>query len=268
MPVSLPRKLFMSHSYGDADACQQLIRSLPEAVEPVVFDPVRVAPDQFVSDLLLKSILDCDGLVYLTGGHSKDSFWVAFERDYALRSGKQVFAADNVTLAINGDSSTALDLAAFASYQRNDRDRVHEVIDYLRKERFFDIWDDRELLRGGDLWEKEIEESLESRLKRGGYAVFFWSQSASESTEVREELERASEHVHEFNFNDRVLFALLEDCPLPMSWRIFVDPAVQLYGDDQRSATNRLDDLVVRLYWLIYRNERQKFTSSSPDDTK
>jgi hypothetical protein len=32
---------------------------------------------------------------------------------------------------------------------------------------------------------------------------------------------------------------------------------MQLYGDDERSMFQRIDDLIVRLYWLIYRNARQ-----------
>ena len=47
----------------------------------------------------------------------------------------------------------------------------------------------------------------------------------------------------------RVLFALLEDCPIPEFWTQHQDPSVQLYGDATRPAAHRLDDLVVRLYW-------------------
>jgi hypothetical protein len=56
--------------------------------------------------------------------------------------------------------------------------------------------------------------------------------------------------------NDRVLFALLEDCPIPEFWTQYQDPSVQLYGDATRPAAHRLDDLVVRLYWLIYRKTK------------
>ena len=55
------------------------------------------------------------------------------------------------------------------------------------------------------------------------------------------------------NFNDRVLFALLDDSPIPEFGTLYQEPSVQLYGDEKRPAAHRLDDLVVRLYWLIYR---------------
>jgi hypothetical protein len=37
----------------------------------------------------------------------------------------------------------------------------------------------------------------------------------------------------------------------------FNKPSVQLYGDAERSATPRLDDLVVRLCRLIYRKTKR-----------
>jgi hypothetical protein len=67
---------------------------------------------------------------------------------------------------------------------------------------------------------------------------------------VQAELQWAAEG--KANLNDRVLFALLDDAAIPQ-WLRLNEPAVQLYGDKERSATHRLDDLVVRLYWLIHK---------------
>jgi hypothetical protein len=250
MNVLLPPKCFISHAYSDAIARDGLIKSLPSGVEAVVFPPITVQPDQFVSNRLIESLLSCDGLIYLTGGASARSFWVAFERDYALRAGKPVFAADVHTLKITKHTGNALDLAVFASYHREDRSRVREVADFLNRERYFDLWLDVQNLQVGANWQEEISHALEGRLKRG-YVVAFWSQSASESQFIRAELERAARETSDFN--ERVLFALLEDVPLPDFWLRFHEAAVQLYGDAERSATQRLDDLMVRLYWLIYR---------------
>ena len=94
MSTQLPPKCFISHAYADGIARDSLIKSLPSGVEAVVFPPITVQPDQFVSNRLIESLLSCDGLIYLAGGASDSSFWVAFERDYALRAGKQVFLAD------------------------------------------------------------------------------------------------------------------------------------------------------------------------------
>jgi len=214
-----------------------------------------VQPDQFVSNRLIESLLSCDGLIYLTGGASDSSFWVAFERDYALRAGKQVFSADVQTLNITKHAGNALDLAVFASYHREDRPRVREVADFLNRERHFDLWLDVQNLQTGASWQEEISHALEDRLKRG-YVVAFWSRSASESQFIGEELQRAATGTSDFN--DRVLFALLEDVPLPDFWLNFHEPAVPLYGNAEGSTTQRLDDLIVRLYWLIYRKTRHR----------
>jgi hypothetical protein len=77
---------------------------------------------------------------------------------------------------------------------------------------------------------------------------------------LKKELATAASSIE--GFNDRVLFALLEPCDLPGFWKQFQEPYVQLYGDSERSATHRIDDLVVRLYWLIYR--KTKISEATP----
>ena len=81
--------------------------------------------------------------------------------------------------------------------------------------------------------------------------IVFWSQSASKSDWIKSEISKAASGIEDLN--DRVLFALLDKAKIPDFWMEFKDPAVQLYGDEKRSSTNRIDDLMVRLYWLIYR---------------
>lgn len=252
--VALPAKCFISHAYEDAAARDALIEHLPTGVTPFVFPPITVRPEEFVSDPLIDAVLNCDGLVYLRGGASDRSFWVALERDYAIRAGKQVFAFDTATGELTRDTGSPLDLAAFASYQHRDADRVRWIADHLNQHRHFDMWLDATDLAAGSNWVKEISASLSGRLGRGGYAVVFWSRAACESKWVNNEIERASKRMA--RFNDRVLFGLLEPCPLPDFWLKFNEPSVQLFGDRDRSATQRLDDLVVRLYWLIYRKTK------------
>ena len=64
--------------------------------------------------------------------------------------------------------------------------------------------------------------------------------------------------------NDRVIFALLELCPNAEFWMQFREPWVQLYGDADRSTIPRLDELVVRWYWLIYRKTKAANVSDGP----
>lgn len=96
--------------------------------------------------------------------------------------------------------------------------------------------------------------SESQRPVQGGYAVIFWSRSASNSEWVKHEIELAADGMA--GFNDRVLFGLLEPCPLPAFWLQFNEPSVQLFGDAGRTKTQRLDDLVVRFYWLMYRKTK------------
>jgi TIR domain len=252
---SLPRKCFVSHSYKDAEICKRLLAKLPEDIEPFHFPPITVRPEELVSNDLISAILNCDGLIYLDGGNSARSFWATFERDYAIRTGKLVFTADPVTLTVRPHTSAALDLPVFADHTHRDYDRIRRILDFMRHERFFDLWVDEQDLRSGSLWQEEISRALAERLAKGGYAVAFWSKDAATSEYMEAELRRASDRLD--NLNDKVLFALLDETPLPEWWLRFHEPAVQLYGDSQRSETNRIDDLIVRLYWLIYRNTQK-----------
>ncbi len=252
-----PGKYFISHSYGDAPVRDKLINSLPLGMKPFVFPPITTRPDEFVSNHLIKAIRSCDGLIYLQGGNSEKSFWVAFERDYALRAGLPVFAADPNTLEIKRDTSRPLDLAAFASYSDNDKKRVLKIVGYLQSERNFDVWVPSENIRPGDDWKNRIDDGMARQIKRGGYQIVFWSKNSAASKAVRDEIKQAminaSDSVH-----TRTIFAILEDYPLPGNLRGYHEAPVQLYSDKVRPETHRLDDLIVRLYWLIYRNTVNK----------
>ena len=262
MDTSLPEKCFISHAYADAAARERLISELPGGVSPLVFPPIRAKPHEFVSKPLIEAILGCEGLIYFRGGASDKSFWVAFERDYALRSGKPVFCYDIATSELSPDSETPLDLAVFASYNRDDRTRVRKICEFLGQERNFDVWLDAKDLSSGGLWEKEIEAGLADRLNRGGYVIAFWSDSARRSSWIEKELAAAAADID--RPNDRVLFALLEPSPLPEFWLRFDEPHVQLYGDSDRPETHRIDDLMVRLYWLIYRKTKSAEATPTP----
>ena len=251
---TLPATCFISHAYADAVARDTLIERLPTGVTPFLFPPITVKPEEFVSDPLINAVLANDGLIYLRGGASDRSFWVALERDYALRAGKKVFAFDAATGELTRDMGGPLDLAAFASYHREDAAEVRRIADFLNQKRHFDMWLDVADLALGSNIQQSMSTSLSERLARGGYAVIFWSHAASRSKWVNDDVERAANGMA--SFNDRVLFGLLEPCPLPEFWLQFHEPSVQLYGDADRSTTQRLDDLVVRLYWMIYRKTK------------
>ena len=84
---------------------------------------------------------------------------------------------------------------------------------------------------------------------RGGYAVVFWSTNSARSDFVAEEVARVGDERH-------VILAVLDDEPVPEDLARY--PRVQLFGDAHRTDNQRLDDLVVRVYWLIHRNTRSR----------
>ncbi len=214
-----------------------------------------------VSTPLMAALRDCDGLIYLKGGASDRSFWVAFERDYALRMGKPTFEVDPNRLVITKTTGKALELRVFASYHHHDRDRVTQVCNFMKKERSFDIWLDVETLQAGDAWQEAIHDAIE-RYVNCGYVVAFWSHAAASSQFMGREIQFAAESVGT-HFNDRVIFACLDDVALPDFWMRYQEPAVQIHADQARSAEQRLDDLIVRLYWLIHRKTEQSGLGSA-----
>lgn len=255
--VFSPGKYFISHSYGDAPIRDKLIGRLPPGIEPFIFPPITVNPQDFVSNHLIEAILSCDGVIYLRGGKSAQSFWVAFERDFALRNGMPVYAADPDTLTIERDFSNSLDLAVYASFHRKDKERVQEIVDFMMKNRHFDVWIDWEKIPQRADWFRELNLHMREAIYRGGYQIVFWSEWAAHSEVIEKEIEGALEAVPNIK-NPRTLFALLEKESIPEKLYLkgYKEPPVQLYGDDERSETHRLDDLIVRLYWLMYQNPK------------
>ena len=79
--MELPPNCFISHSYQDIAARQQLIALLPPHVTPFIFPPISVSPSSMVSNNLIEAILAQDALIVLEEGFSSRSFWVAFERE-------------------------------------------------------------------------------------------------------------------------------------------------------------------------------------------
>src|SRR5690606_28916455 len=99
-----------------------------------------------------------------------------------------------------------------------------------------------------------------------GYLLVFWSRHSPyspyqiddisiarelEYLNVREDVISEMETELQTQLSDttgNTLFALLDSTPLPFVGAL----SVQLYGDAERSQINRIDDLIVMLYWLIY----------------
>ena len=134
---SLPRKCFISHAYEDASLghLDALKAALPWHVEPVIFPPIKVAPDARVSDDLTRAILDCSGLIVVKGPHSQHSVWVNFERDFAMRAGRKVFNFDPGTRRFSVDSSPTEPMHILFMHSQIDDRRVNEIMKFMKNER-------------------------------------------------------------------------------------------------------------------------------------
>lgn len=290
-PLDLPAKCFVSHSYKDETARAHLLDALPALVEPFIFPAIDASPDQMVSNELVSSILSCPGLIYLEGGASAASFWVAFERDYALRAGKRVYAFNPSTRTLRRDTAEPMDLAVFPSYARLDEGIVDRVLSFMQDQRSFDLGasarSDPQIAQDlGDYFGK-LSGEIVGALQRNGNAVVFWSANAARSEWVADEIDRAFDYqlnlMREDSLLDpahrthvaerRILFATLDETPLPATPAMAAyarvlqnyqrdghveDALVPVHLTDAHGDLDlhRVDDLIVRAYWLIYRHSQ------------
>jgi hypothetical protein len=248
-PAKFPQgRCFVSHSYKDNVATTALTKAMQGRAKLVVFPPITVAPESMVSTELLSTIRKCDSLVHILGGESAASGWVVLERDYAVRSGLDVYSFDPNTGSIQLDRSGSMNLPVFPSYLHEDHETVVEILKIMA-ERYFDVsfTDDDSNGASSDIWSWRPERTLSSRLKKGGYLIAFLSKKAILSEWVKSEIKTAADL-----YPGRILPVLLE--PMESSVPSGELP-IHLYlpggaGIDRR----RIDDIIVRLYWLIERN--------------
>ena len=153
---------------------EKLRRSLPDDVEIVIFPRLEPEPKQAVSNEIIPKILDCPGLIYLTGGASKKSFWVSFERDYALRSSRQVFAYSPDSGSFRQDHSDPIQLALTVMYHMNDDAQVRRLISWMAEKRHFEIGESELRSRLGG-FTGDILVGMEELLLDGGIVLWLMS---------------------------------------------------------------------------------------------
>jgi len=219
----LPESCFISHSYRDAGEVEQLEAQLAGKTSPVIFPPITVAQLERISDRLISTIASCDGLIYLTGGHSARSFWVAFERDYALRLGKKVYGYDPQTGQLTLDTSPPLDLRVFCAYDKVDIDRVRSILDFMKDQRHFAVWFDLyEIPDAAEVrpsfhdahagsWEGKIYDGITATVRRGGYVLAFWSRGSAGSPWLFGELDAFLRFSRDTGTEGGVIHVVLDD---------------------------------------------------------
>ena len=281
----LSGRCFISHAYADSESVENLVEMLPAEAEPVIFERVRPDPLNAVSDGIVSTIMDCDFLVYLERGESARSFWVAFERDFALRSGRGVFAFDPGTGSLRKDESEPLSLNVSAFYHENDAEAVEALFDWMRTNRHFDLTQTVSHVKLGSM-SGDTAIMLEEQLLDGGVVLYLCgSSSAGTIDHVRDPgfrdyllrtgdfqarflLERLDGSLESldpyspFQYKDEVfydeadpydyLFGVFArvDPGLSLKWQPAGGRVIDLLGgaENMRFNLNRVDDLIVRLY--------------------
>jgi hypothetical protein len=136
---ALPRTCFVSHSYEDEYLVPSLRKVLPQHVALVVFSPIKVPPDQRVSDDLVAAILKCSGLIYINTINSTNSVWVNFECDFALRNGLSVYSFNPSTAEISREWPRLIDPPVI-TWLWGDADRARPLIaqvqEHMKKRSF------------------------------------------------------------------------------------------------------------------------------------
>lgn len=171
---------FVAHAYTDAGALRQLLGSpLPDGAVARVFPPVTVSADQRVSDDLIAAIRASDGLVYLRTKVSTASFWVAFERNYALRLGKPVYAFAPGIGTLVRDEGPAVDPAVAVTWNlavSPDSFAVRDVALQLAERHGFDILGDKWQRLDNDFRQMmDSPDGLRAKIDEGGIVLLFLS---------------------------------------------------------------------------------------------
>jgi hypothetical protein len=253
MEINFSKKYFVTHSHNDEEAYALLIKKLRNrGMEPFEFPPIKSHPENMDCTSLIEAILDHIALVYIQNEYSDHTFWVAFQRDYALRAHKQVYSFDPVAFKIDKSRVPPLKLPIFPSYYSLDKDRLHDLFTFMRN-RHIDL---NSLITIPDSSKKSFTESFNAVVRNGGYYLIFISSKTLKMNSVKEELGFAfSSHP------ERILVGLLDNIDrkdIPGNTENL--QLIQLFGDKKQSQEHRWDDLIVNLYWLVLKKTHILFT--------
>lgn len=175
---------FISHKYGDPALAACRRARLPRGAAPFVFKQIDADPSVAVTSHLIEAIQACESLVYLDTSMSLSSFWVGFERTYAARLGKPVYAfrRRRIGPSIRPDHAPAIDplvsvLTNLAVPADNER------IQIVRES----VWERHRFEFRGDQWRRldneprQMLDSIDGRAEkfaRGGIALLFLSNAS------------------------------------------------------------------------------------------
>lgn len=260
-PVVVPSKPFISHSYGDQDALETLFNKLPDWCEPIVFEPIMVPPTEFVSDKLISGVLGANGLIFIDSPASRASFWTAFECDLAIRKEKKVYRFDPISQELMPYKVQPPRLWLAHLYHPEDADDVAKIMRWLVDERSFEAFDDDQHPPEDQIpaFSEQDHESrsmfLSSVRSFGAIYILFLSPRLLADASIRQHaLEQLAHHP------GSTMVCWLESCSglPPKAERILKEvPKERSFVFSARPSeasfpTHELDDLGVRLFWLVH----------------
>lgn len=262
LPLALPTFPFISHAFADDTSLKMLLDILPKYVKPVVFEAINVPPEEIVSDKLINGLLGAEGVIWIDSKISNSSFWTAFERDLALRKQKQVFRFDPQTLTITPYKAKARNLWIAHLYHKDDISDVNHIIRYLVDERSFEAFNDPKRPAAdsfppfAEINPEERELRLMSFRSFGAVYLIFISRSFIQNNGL---LQHAIEQLHhhspstiicwldpQSSFENAELVDRLKKALKTNSYEFQSRPSSAGFNKHQ------IDDLMVRLYWLVY----------------
>jgi len=187
------------------------------------------------------------------------------ERDIALRLKVPVFEVSvSPAVSIAQNKSNPLDLSIYASYRHTDNLPIRQIIRFMRQKRFIAVRDGR-AFRTGDVWHGMIVDAVRMTLAGGGVFVLFLSKDSAQSLWVKEELRVAVEAIPDFR--DRLVIAVFDDAePSQVTSDVHFDIGEALvirYRSGRWIDWRALDNLIVMIYWMIFRKQFGKVLTTS-----
>ncbi len=106
-----------------------------------------------------------------------------------------------------------------------------------------------DLLKAGENFAVSINSEIISALDAGGYSVFFISKETIKSVFVQQELKPTLD-----KYSNLIIPVIIDDSPITELFAQY--EALSLFDENYHENINRnkLDDLIVLLYWQIYQN--------------
>jgi len=263
-PLVVPSYPFISHSYADKAALSVLLAGLPSWCKPIVFEPITVPPSEFVSEKLISGILGATGLIFIDSPISTASFWTTFERDLAARKMKPMLRFDAETKQLSHYEVQPRKLMVAHLYHPDDAADVNKIMRWLVDERSFEAFDDARHPPSAQIPPFARQEAdrrdafLFSIRSYGAIYLIFLSPKLLGDEQLRAHaLEQVSRNPH------TTLICWLEPHkglwppkPIRLLKRV---PKDRSFSFGQRPthpkfSANELDDLSVRLFWVLHQN--------------